>query len=129
MKNIEIKILQFLEGIVGFITLSLLLLVTNLLSELIKEINSFDAYNYDTRPVADEDQEGLQNNNDIAANSFGIHKQMIPGRINSLKLNFFGKRYCVIKVKNIFLLKADSYKTFINCFSLILTNFWKMVSS
>lgn len=92
MKNIEINILQFLEGIVGFITLSLFLLVTNLLSELIKEINYFDAYNYDTRPVADEDQEGLQNNNDIAANSFGIHKQIIPGRINSLKLNFFGKR-------------------------------------
>lgn len=106
MKNTEIKILQFLEGIVGFITLSLFLLVTNLLSELMKKINSFDAYNYDTRPVADEGQEGLQNNNDIAANSFGIHKQIIPGRINSLKLNFFGKRYCVIKVKNIFYAKG-----------------------
>lgn len=129
MKSIEIKIFQFLEGIVGFITLSLFLLVTNLLSELMKETNSFNAYYYDTGPVAYESQEGLQSNNDIAANSFGIHNQIISGRINSLKLNFFGLRYSVIKVKNNFYDKGKLIENLHKFFFLILTKFWKMVSS
>lgn len=78
--------------------------------------------------MAYEDQEGLRYNNDIAANSFGIHKQIIPEKINSLKVNFFGVRYCVIKVKNIFYDKGRFIENLHKLF-FILTNIWKMVSS
>lgn len=74
--------------------------------------------------MAYEDQEGLQYNNDIAANSFGIHKQIIPEKINFLKVNSFGVRYCVIKVKNIFYAKGRFIKNFYKLFFFILTSFW-----